>query len=189
MSTFCIQTKELPFCVRLCLRQIEYNRPFINIRAAADVCVQDRGATGQRAYAFIINLETEQSELIQGSWGGPNIFNPKNQVDNDSKRYTIPLNGAVILGSAGSHHVATLYMHQDNISSKYLPPAIDLSDDEKTVIRTVASLKSEYRKAILSKIASSVTDGLVERGLLLRNKRDALKLSTAGRNAYLSMGR
>lgn len=141
-----VPVKDLPPVVHRALREVGYGRRDIEVKAATSVSIQDMGGDGYQAFAIVLNLGTGQYDIYWGSWGGPNINAPRNQVDLDERSHAIPVNGAVIKGhrGGGGPAYAKMYVHPENMGA-LLPVAVELSRDEDMALAILAGLKPGYR--------------------------------------------
>jgi hypothetical protein len=137
-----------------------------------------------------VNVETGERQIRYGSWGGANMFNPGNQVDNDDASYPIPVNGAAIKGSEGGSRPvsARIYVRPDALAPM-LPPVAALTPTETGALYCYKALKSgQYRQDELRRYAvdAATIDGLVSRGYLKRASNGSTSITTEGKNALLS---
>ncbi len=176
-----VQVKDLPESLRAALAQVGYGRADIKIETAETASLFSGGYRGCRSFAILVDLATGRSETHMGSWGGSNMFSPNNSVDNDTKSYILPENGAVITGSEGGDHPtsASICLNPKNVVP-WLPAASDVSSEEKAMLAQFRGLKPGYRD---TKGKESMIDSLVERGYLKRNKAGATQITTLGKNA------
>jgi hypothetical protein len=135
----------------------------------------------------MVRLDTGTRQLINGSWGGANMFAPRNPVDLDAQDYAIPPNGVVIKGERGHGGTsATLYVPLTE-ASRFLPTeSPKLAPSERHALYCYRAIKSgPYRRDELERrgVLTATIDELVTRGLLARNKVGAVMITTAGRNA------
>lgn len=183
-----VTVKELPESVRTALARVGYGRSDVEVRIVREVVMSSAGCDGRRAFVLMVNLSTGEVAGEFGSWGGENMFNPRNPVDRDHKTYVIPPNGVVVLGSHGYPQTfLTLYVSPDLMDKTLLPPAAEgLSSEELDALYAHACVKGgEYRREALrrSGVRSATLAGLVERGYLKQNRAGARQVTTAGRNA------
>lgn len=180
-------TSELPFCLRAVLTAVGYGKADISVKAATTVTLSDCGTEGRRAFVAIVNLETGDNQITWGSWGGSNMFNPGNAVDNDSSVHNLPPNGAVVQGSIGgsSPVYATIAVHPTALAPM-LPARPELTEKEAGILRAFKSLKSgPYRKDALHALdcASEDLNALIGKGLLKQSSNGATAITTKGKNA------
>lgn len=183
-----IKVKELPESVRYALDSVGYGRGDVEVRAVRELVMSSAGSDGRRAFVVMVNLSTGERAGEFGSWGGENMFNPRNPVDRDRKAYELPPNGVVILGSQGYPQTfATLYVSPDVLDRTMLPPAAEeLTREELDGIYAHACVKGgAYRREELRRrnVREETVDGLVSRGYLSENRAGARQVTTAGRNA------
>jgi hypothetical protein len=178
---------DLPDAVRRALDSVGYGRKDIEVRASATVNLSSSGFAGARGFAILVDLSTGQHVTTWGSWGGPNMFDTDNPVDNDNHAYALPANGCAITGDSGGGKPTYAVIHVPaSMVDRMLPSAgVELTASEKTALTAYKSLKSAYRAAALERkgIGTDVVDSLVARGLLSRNKAGATTITTDGKNA------
>lgn len=184
-----IETKELPESVRTALGRVDYNRKDVEVRVERELVMSSAGSKGRRAFVLMVNLSTGEVDGQFGSWGGENMFCPRNPVDRDRKAYQLPPNGAVVLGSQGYPQTfLTLYVSPDLMDKTMLPPAAEeLSPEEVSALYAHACLKGgAYRRDQLRRdgVRPETLADLVRRGYLEENRAGARKITTAGRNAH-----
>lgn len=180
-----IETKALPERVKDLLRSLGYGRRDIELTAATETSVQDMGGDGCRGFFAWVNLETGERHVSHGSWGGPNMFNPRNQVDMDPGKYQIPPNVIVARGWTGGKAFASLYCHPASLAPM-LPAAPDASERDKAILAIFRGIKSgPYRAEYLARanVQGAEIDALVSRGLLSRNAAGSVQITTDGKNA------
>jgi len=139
-------TKDLPQGIRNVLKEVDYGRRDIRVIPSNTYSPVDPGGEGRRGFTAVVDLGTGRYKLEWGSWGGANMFNPKNQVDLDDKNYPIPMNGAVVKGFIGGTPYASVYVNPDNLQ-KLLPSEtqVELSEDEKKALKIIKSYKAGSR--------------------------------------------
>ncbi len=180
-----VATRELPRTLQKVLKDAGFRKKDITVIPKQKVSMQRGGGKGVRGFVIIINIATGKSEVSYGSWGGPNPFNSK-PVDVDDKEYSIPPNGAVILGSEGGGRpvYATIYVNPETLAP-ILPAKSGVSDKQKKILDTFVSLKSSYRKEEQMRIGvkPGEIDELVQKGLLKRNRAGSTSITVTGKNA------
>lgn len=184
-----VNVKDLPYCLQEALARVGYTKKDVALEGREKVCLLDSGSDGRRAFAVLIDLETGERRTTYGSWGGANMFNPTNVVDLDDRAHTLPVGGAVVLGSEGYGGVmARIFLHPENLT-KLLPMKVDVSDKDRAILEAIGSLKSgPYRREALQRIRATDEDinSLVARGFLNKNKAGAVSITTEGKNARKS---
>lgn len=185
-----VEVKELPAPVLTALKAVGYNRADIEVRAEESVVLGTYGAgAGRQAFAVLVNLDTGEHVARRGSYGGINMFDRENPVDNDQSAYPLPPNGVAITGSRGGTYPVTATLHiPTSMVSRILTagPREELPTAELHALYAHGCLKGgEYRREHLRRhqVPASVVDDLVARDLLKRNKAGATTITTAGRNA------
>lgn len=181
-----VSVKDLPSALRKVLEVVGCNLRDISISATEMVSLQAAGGEGYKHFVAIVNLSSGEHKVTWGSWGGANPFN-SNPVDRDSNFYRIPANGAVVRGYiGGSENVcrASIEVAPETMVPM-LPLAEELSERARTILRLVKSYTSAGRKQEFEgmKVQASEIDELVSKGLLKRNKAQAISITTTGKNA------
>lgn len=179
-----VKVKELPESLQSALHECGYRKTDVQILVKESESVFAGGGSGYRAFACLVNMSNGETQMMYGSWGGSNAFNPNNQVDQNDKLYAIPQNMAVIRGSEGGSSgvtYATVTISPLNILP-VLQGAADVSEEEKRILAIFRSYKPAYRKQYLEGKQESI-DSLVERGYIRRSANGALTITTAGKNA------
>jgi hypothetical protein len=142
---------------------------------------------GRRAFVAVVDMSTGQSKIEWGSWGGPNMFNPRNAVDMDRASYPIPPNVAVVEGSIGTKTYATVSVRPDAIVA-LLPAGPSVSERDKRILNDYVGLTSQGRKNEWERYperrpTEAELEALAARKLLKRAKNGATSITTEGRNA------
>lgn len=180
-----VPTKALPECVRSRLKKHGYNRQDIAVEAREESVLSSCGSKGNRAYVVAVNLATGQATETLGSWGGANMFNPRNSVDLDHKARAIPPGVVVILGQEGYQPYATIVVHPDTMAKVLPEPEPELPELERACLSIFDTYIPAARKEYFARagIGSEIVDRLVESGHLARNKAGATRITTKGKNA------
>lgn len=182
-----VKIKEFPQSIQLALKGLNYNRADIKVEAATEVSPFIGGGKGMRGFYLILNLETGEKKLMQGSWGGSNMFNPDNQVDNDHGKYKIPPGVIVIQGTQGYRGtMASLYIHPDNVV-KFLPEKkAELDPRDRWILYTFDGLTSAGRRKEWERNndwpGEDDLNRLASEGFLKRSKNGATRITTEGKN-------
>lgn len=184
--TLFVRVKTLPDSVQSALKAVNFGSEGVCLEASESISPSVAGGKGQKGYCIILNMATGERKEMFGSWGGSNLFNPNNQVDLDTKSYTILPGFAVIKGSIGEKTYATVYIHPDNMV-KYLPITdTSLSDRDKWLLWTFDGLTSAGRKNEWQRSNDIPNENdlnsLAELGYLKRSKNGATKITVEGRN-------
>jgi hypothetical protein len=182
-----VNVKSLPECVQAALKSVNYHRADISVEPRESVMLSYPGGAGRKGFAILVNLTTGEYRTVWGSWGGANMFNPRNAVDLDSSRHTLPANGVAISGAIGHPRTyATIYC-PPSMATAFLPaPTAELTDAERHALYCHRAIKGgEYRREEMRRrrVGPDVVDALVTRGLLKRNAAGAVAITTDGRNA------
>lgn len=183
-----VEVTRLPESVQAALKSVDYGRKDIEVRASERVSLGSSSGDGFRAFVALVNLTTGQSTAMYGSWGGANMFNRSNAVDNDFREYPLPGDGVAVTGMTGGGKPTHAVLNVPaTMLARMLPSAEgqNLSEAELDALYCHNSIRGgTYRKEALQRlrISSTVVDGLVERGLLSRNKAGATQITTQGKN-------
>ncbi len=174
------------------MKEVGYNKRDIALIAKHSVSPQGMGGDGYRSFISIVNLESGHTNVMYGSWGGANMNNPRNQVDLDSRDYTIPMNGAVIKGvEGGSRPVwAEVFINPDNMSA-LLPMSTDITAEEKKALEVIGTIKSSYRASEFEREGLGAYDArnpliksLLAKGFISARAGGGIQITTLGKNAY-----
>lgn len=184
-----VKVKELPTVVQQALASLGYGKADIETRAGSTVTLSSASGNGSRAFATVINLTAGQFQTTWGSWGGANMFNKDNAVDNDDRPYPLPADGIAITGSKGGGRpvYATLLIPATMVD-RILPAAGEpLTPEENDALYCHQCVKGgEYRRDEMRRrgVSPATVDALVTRGLLKRNKAGAVSITTEGKNTF-----
>jgi hypothetical protein len=183
-----VAVRDLPTAVQSALESVRYGSADIRVVAAEKVYLGDAGAgDGVRAFTVLVDLDKGAHHTIMGSWGGQNMFDRTNPVDNDRNEYALPGNGAAITGSLGGGRPTYATLHiPASMTARILPTASEtLPQDELDFLACYKGYTSAYRKELFARRPESgaVIDRLVDKGLVKRNKAGATQITTAGKNA------
>lgn len=185
-----VETKTLPDSLQRALRAIGYGRADIGVRPTESYTQWAPSGQGQRAFTMAVNLATGDRTVAQGSWGGPNMFNPSNAVDLDSELRPLPPGFAIVQGTQGYKPSATVMIHPSN-AAPLLPATAELSEREQYLVNVFVGLNSHGRKEHFARRSGEHGGppsevellALADRGFITRNKAGAVAVTTAGRNA------
>jgi len=200
-----ISTKDLPTSVRSALNSVGYHRNDIRLEQSEKISACcGGGQDGQRDFVVIVNLSTGEFKTSLGSWGGSNMFNPTNQVDNDTREFDLADGFVVIKGSSGGHGCfATLFASPSTVSPILPAKSFDLTPDQKEVLRIYRTIRSGCRDEYLTgrykggygSYCGDLTDDRVKSalanlsamGLVKINKSGACSVTTEGKNINLKV--
>jgi hypothetical protein len=166
---------------------VRYGATDIEVIAAESVSPSGISGDGMRAFVVIVDLASGQCKSMQGSWGGPNMFNPQNQVDLDRADYPIPEGVAVVKGTTGYPRTfATLYLAPQNVA-KLLPAPVELDARDQWILYTFDGLSSKGRRWEWDRERDQPSEAdlnrLAAHGFLKRAKNGATQITTEGKNA------
>jgi hypothetical protein len=206
-----VKVRELPETLRRALAALGYARPDVDLKAAETYTMQaPLSGQGKCAFVCAVDLATGQTERKDGSWGGANMFNPKNQVDLDSTPRPLVPNFAVIYGYVGDGtHILDIRFNPATLNP-LLPAQAEMSHLDRAVLEMYAGLTSAGRKnqierwlmeagsaadptfgnrkarqdaeAACRKFIDEATNRLVAAKLVTRNKAGAITVTTEGKN-------
>ena len=186
-----VLVRELPDSLQKALRAVDYNKRDVEVRIQDEVSLVCSGSEGRRAFAAIVNLATGENEILWGSWGGANMFNPENRVDVDDRMARLGTNAAVVKGSTGYHgNWATIYIGQANVLPM-LPSGEQLPLKQRQILYCHSGIKAgPYRVEELRSIGatSAEVDALVASGHLKRSSNGATQITTLGKNGIGGKG-
>lgn len=176
-----IKTNQLPEQIQSALKSVSYNKKDIQVLIKEQESLFCSGGNGIRGFTILINLSSNENQIMYGSWGGANAFNPSNQVDLNDENYTIPENGVVIKGHEGNGVFAQVILSPKNMIKNLLTEDSSLSKDEKTVL-SYFKYTSSYRKSLLEN-KTELVNKLIEAGFIFKNKAGSMSLTLKGKNA------
>lgn len=177
--------ESLPAPVRAALATLGYHRPDIRVSTTERSSMRVAGGAGRRGFAALV-MADGRTEVQRGSWGGSNMFNPRNAVDMSDQVVTLPVGAYLITGSEGGDRpvYATIDVAPGTLPAELTAGRPDTTEDEQIVLYAYGGLKSgEYRQRTLAQVDPSVIEGLISRGMLKRARNGATQITTAGRNA------
>ncbi len=185
-----VKIEDLPTAVQNALRAHGYHRKDISVEESESYTPQGPGGQGSRSVCTVVNCITGERKTEIGSWGGANMFT-QNSVDTDSKTYPIPPNCAVIKGSIGEK--AWLYVYvAPGMTIGLLPPAVEMSDDEKRALAVIRGIRGGHRADYFSRHRLGAYGGenahvqrLKALGFVTVNRGGAIAVTTEGRNVDL----
>ncbi len=141
-----VRVKDLPSQLRGALESLGYARADVSLDPRETYSMSAGGSgDGRRAFVCAVNLQTGEREIARGSWGGPNMFNPRNAVDLDQTDRPLPINFAVIHGSEGNTVYASIYVNPATLTPM-LPAAPQLGDFERSILNVIGGYTSAGRK-------------------------------------------
>jgi hypothetical protein len=183
-----VEIANLPAAVQSALKSVGYGKKDIRTEASETVSLSGSPGDGFKSFVCLVNLATGQFETHWGSWGGANMFDRSNVVDNDTNSYPLPANGVAIRGTKGGSQpvYAALHIPAAMVSRMLPAPVAELSTDENNALYCHNSVTGgKYRKDELARlrVPASVIDALVSSGMLSRNKAGSVSITTAGKNA------
>ena len=181
--------KELPPVLQQALKKVSYGRRDIEVKTNPTYTVSGAGGDGERSFAMAVNLETGQTNIEYGSWGGSNPWALNNQVDRDNTPRPIPINGAVIKGTEGGGPTwAYIILNPANMAALIEAPKESLNQQEKAAL-TAISYKPGYRADEFSRnrlgpysLKNPLVQALLAKGLIQATGA-GIRITTEGRNA------
>ena len=148
MATLHVEIKELPQTVRDVLKELKYGKRDIAVDVGTSFSIADSGGSGERAFWCIVNIATGQHHVEWGSWGGSNMFNPRNPVDLDNRPKPLPPGAVVIKGHIGDGPTyARIIAHPENVKLLAAPKdeSEALTEAEQKALNVIGGIKSGYR--------------------------------------------
>jgi len=177
-----VPLNDLPTLIFEALKARGYNKKDIEVKAKNSVSISVGGWEGKRGYTDVINMRTRSIVQHTGSWGGPNIFSHRNKVDMSDSNIEITPDTVIIQGYSGYKPLASCYCHESWLSRFGSTATEETTEREKKVLGWFVSYKASYRKPWVDAEPPELINGLVNRGLLKRNRAGALSITTAGKN-------
>jgi hypothetical protein len=183
------QVRELPNAIQTLLASLGYGSKDILVETGTEVSPLGPGGDGLREFCAILDLSTGERKVEWGSWGGANMFNPRNRVDLDGNLYPIPPNSCVVKGHTGGGRpvYATLTVRPDMVLP-CLPSKVGLNPRLQWILDTLKRYNSGGRKYEFHRWEHvPPSDGefkeLETLGLIKITKSGAISVTTAGKNA------
>ena len=180
-----IPVKDLPPALQSALAAVDYAKKDVEVNAADKVSIQVGGGQGSKGFAIVVNLMTGQHKVMEGSWGGANMFNPRNQVDLDRNEHTIPEGGAVVKGTMGYGGTwAVIYVHPASLAPLLPTQKSELTEKQRKILAVFKQLISSARKEYLHRLKATQQDieELIAGGYLKRNAAGSISITTLGKN-------
>lgn len=176
----------LPPALQRALASVGYRCKDIPISVRESCSVQAMGGDGYRSFVVIVNMASGEYRTSYGSWGGANMFNPRNAVDLDDSLHVIPKDGAVIHGSEGgtSGVYATIDISPAN-AALMLPAKASIDERDAKILGAMRYKPGAYRQGEIARAGGTAADidRLVAGGFIKRNRAGACTLTTEGKNA------
>ena len=186
-----IQVKTLPEQIQQLLALIGYMKKDILLETQEKVSAFSASSNGCRSFLAIINMFTNEHTIEYGSWGGSNMFNPENRVDNNVREYVIPPNFVIVKGEeGGGDPTRAKIIIRPDMMIPFLPAKKELNPRLQWIIDVLIGYTSAGRKAQFNEYGKvpPMEQEWVELetlGLIKRDKRGAVSLTTEGKNARL----
>ena len=186
-----VQVSQLPVTLQKALKSANFTGKDIEVKTAESVNISQGGYQGKQAFASIVNLSTGQFVTTKGSWGGPNMFNPGNIVDNHDKREALEPNVCAITGYIG--WIAEIHMHPFNINTLIAAPTVELTQNEKQVLYGYCRYSAQGKKHMFERLnwsdakKTEVLKALESKGMVKLNKAGAASVTTEGKNVAQSL--
>ena len=181
-----IRTKELPDCLKVALKEVEYGAPDIRIEVSDTISALSQGGQGSRGFTLVVELSTGKFTKRLGSWGGASV--EMKQVDFDDRETPLLEGFAVIKGTMGFPRTfATININPANMV-KFLPKPSSVTERQKSILKAFNTLTSTGRRnEWLRNPEEAPTAGelndLVNTGLLSRSSTGATKITVEGKNS------
>ena len=94
--------KDLPASIQATLRSLDYSKRDIEVKIQDAVSLLCTGSDGRKGFATVLNLSTGQSETLEGSWGGANLFVGSIATDGDVLRAAMAGVDAVVIATSAT---------------------------------------------------------------------------------------
>lgn len=192
--------RDLPRSLQAALREVEYGKKDIEVKARETFDPSAAGGGGRRGFVAACKMDDSgKYEIEWGSWGGENPFTKT--VEGYRGDVPIPPEVAFIRGSIGGGHPtnASVYVSPHAMNPALLTAGPEVTPKEAKILAIFKGLKSSYRPEYLDRLeekenelASSrerkaatdrAVESLIARGFLSRNKAGSISITTEGRNA------
>lgn len=180
-----VHVKEFPAILRLAFPG--YSGRKFKVESSADVTLHsDSWEGGSKVSYRLIDLETGEVRGVTREFGNP-YTNPSGQVPTVALRPGL----AVVAHSifCGKDTGLTAYLHPDNFVAM-LPPAIEMSADERRALDIIGSYKGGHHRAEAWRglpgryeAANPLIQSLAAKRLVTINRAGAVAITTEGRNA------
>jgi hypothetical protein len=178
-----IQVASLPETLQRTLKNLGYNKKDIECRIVESVEYSNSAyANGWRGSSTMVNLSTGESQTLESSWGGDNIFS-KNAMDKSLPPAVLPEGFALIKLQSSDKVFGSLYLNPKNILP-CLNQTNSLSREQYIVLKAVSTLIPSHRKAYYEKHAA-ILPSLFEAGWLIK-KGNGISISTEGKNQWIN---
>ena len=186
-----VDVRDLPLPIQKALKSVKYGRKNIQIQESRTYQMSGSSGDGRKAFTIAVNLGTGKYQIEWGSWGGPNMFNPQNSVDLDTKPRPIPPNNVVISGNIGGRTWAYIEAHPDNLT-KLLGAGDDdakLTEQQMIALSIIGGIKGGYRREYFERNnlgdyspENPLVISLAKLGLINVMRNGAMKITTKGQN-------
>ena len=192
MGAIHVSVDELPIGVKKALKQIKFNRRDIGLEKGTSYSpsMASSYGDGYRGYLLIVDIHRGIKDRMTGSWGGANMFNLTNPIDNDNSKAPIPNNCVVIYGNEGARLSATIVAPPDMIEEfEDEEGDYGLTDKERKALDVVGGIKSGARRDEFYQEGlglygpdNPIIESLREKGLV-KVTRSGIMITTQGKNA------
>lgn len=191
--------RDLPRSLQAALREVEYGKKDIEVKARETFDPSAAGGGGRRGFVAACKMDDSGTyEIEWGSWGGENPFTKT--VEGFRGEVPISPEIAFIRGSIGGGipTMASVYVSPHAMNPALLTAGPEVTPKEAKILAIFKGLKSSYRPEYLDRLQEkegiessrerkATTDreieSLIERGFLSRNKAGSISITTEGRNA------
>ena len=187
MNSIAVLVKDLPDCLKVALKEVEYGAADINISVSDTISPLSQGSMGSRGFTLVVELSTGKFTKRLGSWGGASA--EMKQVDFDDRGTPLLVGFAVVKGTLGYPRTfATITVNPENMV-KFLPKPSSVTERQKSILKafntlTSAGRKDEWARDPESAPTAEELDELVKGGFLSRNRAGAIKITVEGKNAW-----
>lgn len=189
-----VPVRELPrFLVKILADKGRYKRRDIEVIPSPTVDLGIPAFEGNRNYAILVNLGTQQHKTLLGEYSGGM---GQSAIDRPGS-YNIPSNGAVVVGEYGGRgSFARIYIHPDNVAALIEDSGgVELPEDEKYALTYIAMFNSRGRRDAFSDKglgsygpSNPLILSLAQKGLVKVTGR-GVRITTQGKNVRQQLPR
>ena len=183
-----VSVREMPPSVQRALKEVGYHKSDIAVEVASEYTIFYPAGEGRRAFCAVVNLETGQSKVLYGSWGGANPYEKPSAVDADDTHRPLPPTAVVINGVEGGTVYATIRV-SPSLMPALLPPSTEVTDQEKAALNVIGGIISSYRKQEFQERklglygpTNPLILSLAKKGLVKILGSGGIQITTSGKN-------